>query len=169
MLAGLLTAPTTLSPTNNLDRSQSRAATVIRLMEDQGYLSKAEADNAIANPAELSEAAEAEAGGYFADWVMSSGPEFFTRNTTEDVVIKTTLDQKIQRAAEEGLSWVFENQVRDGSKAQAAVVIMSADGAVRGMVGGRKTKVAGAFNRATQAMRQTGSAFKPFILSLIHI
>ena len=163
MLAGLLTAPTTLSPTNNLDRSQSRAATVIRLMEDQGYLSKAEADNAIANPAELSEAAEAEAGGYFTDWVMSSGPEFFTRNTTEDVVIKTTLDQKIQRAAEEGLSWVFENKVREGSKAQAAVVIMSADGAVRGMVGGRKTKVAGAFNRATQAMRQTGSAFKPFI------
>jgi 1A family penicillin-binding protein len=163
MLAGLLTAPTTLSPTNNLDRSQNRAATVIRLMEDQGYLSKAEADQAIANPAELSEAAEAEAGGYFADWVMSSGPEFFTRNTTEDVIIKTTLDQRLQRAAEAGLDWVFENKVRPGSKAQAAVVVMSADGAVRAMVGGRKTKVAGAFNRATQAMRQTGSSFKPFI------
>jgi len=159
MLAGLLTAPTTLSPTNNLDRSQNRAATVIRLMEDQGYLSKAEADQAIANPAELSEAAEAEAGGYFADWVMSS----VTRNTTEDVIIKTTLDQRLQRAAEAGLDWVFENKVRPGSKAQAAVVVMSADGAVRAMVGGRKTKVAGAFNRATQAMRQTGSSFKPFI------
>ena len=163
MLAGLLTAPTTLSPTNNLDRSQSRAATVIRLMEEQGYLSAAEADEAIANPAQLSEAAEAEAGGYFADWVMSSGPEFFTRNTTEDVIIKTTLDQRIQRAAEEGLKWVFENKVREGSKAQAAIVVMSSDGAVRALVGGRKTKVAGAFNRATQAMRQTGSAFKPFI------
>ncbi|EEB82999.1 transglycosylase domain-containing protein [Roseobacter sp. GAI101] len=163
MLAGLLTAPTTLSPTNNLDRSQNRAATVIRLMQDQGYLSQAEADKAINNPAELSEAAEAKAGGYFADWVMSSGPEFFTRNTTEDVIIKTTLDQRIQRAAEEGLNWVFDNKVRAGSKAQAAVVIMSADGAVRGMVGGRKTNVAGAFNRASQAMRQTGSAFKPFI------
>ncbi|MEP2843277.1 MAG: transglycosylase domain-containing protein, partial [Alphaproteobacteria bacterium] len=163
MLAGLLTAPTTLSPTNNLDRSQSRAATVIRLMQDQGYLTAAEADEAIANPAQLSEAAEAEAGGYFADWVMSSGPEFFTRNTTEDVIIKTTLDQRIQRAAEEGLKWVFENKVRDTSKAQAAIVVMSSDGAVRALVGGRKTKVAGAFNRATQAMRQTGSAFKPFI------
>ncbi|WP_175498587.1 transglycosylase domain-containing protein [Sulfitobacter marinus] len=163
MLAGLLTAPTTLSPTNNLDRSQSRAATVVRLMEEQGYLTQAEAEDAIAHPAELSEAAEAEAGGYFADWVMSSGPEFFTRNTTEDVIIKTTLDQRIQKAAEAGLSWVFENKVREGSKAQAAVVVMSADGAVRAMVGGRKTKVAGAFNRATQAMRQTGSSFKPFI------
>lgn len=163
MLAGLLTAPTTLSPTNNLDRSQSRAATVVRLMEDQGYLTQAEADDAIAHPAALSEAAEAQAGGYFADWVMSSGPEFFTRNTTEDVIIKTTLDQRIQKAAEAGVSWVFENKVREGSKAQAAVVVMSADGAVRAMVGGRKTKVAGAFNRATQAMRQTGSSFKPFI------
>jgi len=53
--------------------------------------------------------------------------------------------------------------VREGSKAQAAIVVMSADGAVRGMVGGRKTKVSGAFNRATQALRQTGSAFKPFV------
>lgn len=163
MLAGLLTAPTTLSPTNNLDRSQNRAATVLRLMRDQGYLSEADAAQAQANPAELSQAAEARAGGYFADWVMSTGPEFFTRNTTEDVRIKTTLDQRMQKAAEDGLKWVFENKVREGSKAQAAIVVMSADGAVRAMVGGRKTKVAGAFNRATQALRQTGSAFKPFV------
>ncbi len=163
MLAGLLTAPTTLSPTNNLDRSQNRAATVIRLMRDQGYLTQAEADAAQSNPAELSQAAEARAGGYFADWVMSTGPEFFTRNTTEDVRIKTTLDQRLQKAAEDGLKWVFENKVREGSKAQAAIIVMSADGAVRAMIGGRKTKVAGAFNRATQALRQTGSAFKPFV------
>ncbi|MGJ8626246.1 MAG: transglycosylase domain-containing protein [Sulfitobacter sp.] len=163
MLAGLLTAPTTLSPTNNLERSQNRAATVIRLMEEQGYLSAEEAAAAQAKPAELSEAAEAKAGGYFADWVMASGPEFFTRNTTEDVIIKTTLDQRIQRAAEDGLKWVFDNKVSPGSKAQAAVIVMSADGAVRAMVGGRKTKVSGAFNRATQALRQTGSAFKPFV------
>ncbi|MFK7835165.1 MAG: transglycosylase domain-containing protein [Sulfitobacter sp.] len=163
MIAGLLTAPTTLSPTNNLERSRNRAATVIRLMREQGYLSSKEAENAQANPAVLSEAAEARAGGYFADWVMSTGPEFFTRNTTEDVRIKTTLDQRIQKAAEDGLRWVFENKVREGSKAQAAIVVMSADGAVRAMVGGRKSKVVGAFNRATQALRQTGSAFKPFV------
>ena len=163
MLAGLLTAPTTLSPTNNLERSQDRAATVIRLMREQGYLTEAEAASAQSKPAELSEAAEAKAGGYFADWVMASGPEFFTRNTTEDVSIKTTLDQRIQRAAEDGLNWVFDNRVSEGSEAQAAIVVMSADGAVRAMVGGRKSKVAGAFNRATQALRQTGSAFKPFV------
>jgi 1A family penicillin-binding protein len=163
MLAGLLTAPSSLSPTSNLDRSQNRAATVVRLMREQGYLTPEQAKAAQDNPAALSVAAKAKAGGYFADWVMSTGPEFFTRNTTEDVIIKTTLDQRMQKAAEDGLKWVFENKVRPGSKAQAAIVVMSADGAVRAMVGGRETKVVGAFNRATQALRQTGSAFKPFV------
>lgn len=163
MLAGLLTAPSTLSPTSNLERSRNRAATVLRLMKEQGYLSDEEEAAAHASPATLSEAAAARAGGYFADWVMSTGPEFFTRKTTEDVIIRTTLDQRMQKAAVDGLNWVFENKVRTGSKAQAAIVVMSADGAVRAMVGGRKTKVSGAFNRATQALRQTGSAFKPFV------
>jgi membrane peptidoglycan carboxypeptidase len=163
MLAGALTAPTRYDPTNNLQRSWDRALTVVRLMEEQGYLTPQEAAYAREHPAELSAAAEARAGGYFADWVMSSGPSFLTRDTTEDVIIRTTFDQDIQRAAEEALAWVFENKVSEGSEAQAAIVVMSADGAVRGMVGGRKTKVSGAFNRATQALRQTGSSFKPFI------
>ena len=163
MLAGLLTAPSTLSPTKNLQRSQNRAATVVRMMREQGYVSAEEEAIAQANPAVLSMAAKQQVGGYYADWVMSSGPEFFTRNTTEDVIIRTTLDQRLQKAAEEGLQWVFDNKVSVDSKAQAAIVVMDADGAVRAMVGGRVTKVTGAFNRATQAMRQTGSAFKPFV------
>ena len=163
MLAGLLTAPSTLSPTKNLQRSQNRAATVVRMMREQGYVSAEEEAIAQADPAVLSRAAKQQVGGYYADWVMSSGPEFFTRNTTADVIIRTTLDQRLQKAAEEGLQWVFDNKVSAGSKAQAAIVVMDADGAVRAMVGGRATKVTGAFNRATQAMRQTGSAFKPFV------
>ncbi len=163
MLAGLLTAPSVLAPTANLERSQNRAATVLRLMNEQGLLSDADRSEAMQNPARLSQAAAARAGGYYADWVMSSGPEFFTRKTTEDVVIRTTFDQRIQKAAEDAVREVFENKVSKGSKAQTAVVVMSADGAVRAMVGGRETKVVGAFNRATQAKRQTGSAFKPFI------
>ncbi|KIC46256.1 glycosyl transferase [Ruegeria sp. ANG-S4] len=163
MLAGLLVAPSRYAPTNNLKRSQDRARLVVGLMETQGYLSSAQASEARSRPAELSEAAAARAGGYFADWVMASGPEFFTRNTTEDVVIRTTLDQRIQQSAEEALKFIFQEKVREGSKAQAAIVVMSADGAVRGMVGGRKTRVSGAFNRATQALRQTGSSFKPFV------
>jgi penicillin-binding protein 1A len=163
MLAGLLVAPTRYAPTNNLERSQERAATVVRLMEEQGYLSATEAKQAALSPATLSQAAQAKAGGYFADWVMTTGPDFFTRNTTEDVIIRTTLDQRIQRAAEAAIKVVFDAKVSKTSGAQAAILIMSADGAVRAMVGGRQTQVSGAFNRATMAKRQPGSAFKPFV------
>ncbi len=163
MLAGLLTAPTRLAPTTNLERSQARAATVLRLMYEQGYLTEEQMREAQRNPATLSEAATAQIAGYFADWVMDSGPDFFTRDTTEDVIIRTTLDQRIQRAAEEALQYVFEKKVKPDSRTQAAIVVMSADGAVRAMVGGRDTRAQGAFNRATMARRQTGSAFKPFV------
>ena len=163
MLSSLLPAPSSRAPTRDLQRAQDFANVVIGLMEVQGYLSASAAAEAWTNPATLSAAAERRAGGYFADWVMASGPEFFTRNTTEDVVIHTTLDQRIQTAAEDALEWVFENKIRAGSEAQAAIVVMSADGAVRAMVGGRDNTVTGAFNRAIQAKRQTGSAFKPFV------
>jgi len=163
MLAGLLVAPSRYAPTNNLTRSQNRAGVIVDLMEAQGYLSSTDAAIAKQLPAELSQAAEAQAGGYFADWVMAYGPDYLTRRTTEDVTIHTTLDRDIQRAAEDALKKVFDDRVDDESAAQAAIIVMSSDGAVRAMVGGRRTKVSGAFNRVTQAKRQTGSAFKPFV------
>ena len=132
-------------------------------MHEQGYLTASERAAAWNSPAALSAAAEKRAGGYFADWVMGSGPAFLTRDTTEDVVMQTTLDQKLQTAAEEAMEHVFTTKVSPTSKAEAAIVVMSADGAVRAMVGGRKTKVSGAFNRASMAKRQTGSSFKPFV------
>jgi penicillin-binding protein 1A len=145
----------------NLQRARDRANVVIGLMEEQGYLTAAEAEEARANPAELSQAARQKSGGFFADWVMETTPDYLARDTTEDVIIETTLDQKMQAQAEEALKWVFENKVKAGSKAQAAIVVMSADGAVRAMVGGRDLPQAGDFNRATQALRQTGSASSP--------
>ena len=163
MLAGLLKAPTRYAPTGDLQRAQDRAAVVLGLMHDQGYLTDLQYKEALDKPARLSQAAEAKAGGYFADWVMESGPTFLTQDTTEDVVVNTTLDQDIQKSAEVALAHVFDTKVKEGSVAQAAIVVMSADGAVRAMVGGRKTQVSGAFNRATQALRQVGSTFKPFV------
>ncbi len=163
MLAGLLKAPSTYAPTGNIDRARARADVVVGLMEEQGFLTKAEADDARQNPARLSAAAQTKSGGFFADWVMETTPDFLAGDTTEDVIIRTTLDPRLQRDAEEALTWVFDNKLSTESKAQAAIVVMSADGAVRAMVGGRQTEVAGSFNRATQALRQTGSAFKPFV------
>ncbi len=166
MLAGLLKAPSTFAPTASMERAQGRAAVVIGLMEDQGYLTPAEAAEARENPARLSEAAKQKSGGYFADWVMETTPDYLARDTTEDVIIETTLDQDLQTKAEEALAFIFSEKVKEGSKAQAAIVVMSADGAVRAMVGGRNIPNAGDFNRATQALRQTGSTFKPFIYAV---
>jgi 1A family penicillin-binding protein len=163
MLAGLLKAPSRFAPTRDIGRAQGRADLIIGLMEDQGYLTKAEAVTARNNPAKLSAVAEKRAGGYFADWIMESGPEFILKDSTEDIVIKTTFDGRIQKAAEEALDFIFENKIKEGSKAQAAIIVMSRDGAVRAMVGGRNLGIAGGFNRATQALRQTGSSFKPFV------
>ena len=94
---------------------------------------------------------------------MQSAPNFFTNKTTEDVTIETTFDPKIQEAAEEVLEYIFREKVDPNSKAQVAIVIMSPDGAVRAMIGGRQLQVLGAFNRSTQALRQPGSAFKPIV------
>lgn len=163
MLAGLLKAPSRYAPTANLQRAQDRGALVLDLMYEQGYLKGAEYAEAKAHPAQLSQAAAARAGGFFADWVMESGPSFLTRDTTEDVIISTTFDQHMQTATETALAEVFDAKLRDGSGVQAAIVVMSSDGAVRAMVGGRRTPNAGDFNRATQALRQTGSTFKPFV------
>ncbi len=163
MLAGLLPAPSFYAPTGNLKRSQDRANVVIGIMEAQGYIDAADAAEARLYPAQLSKAAATNAGTAFADWVMETGPEFLTSTTTEDVIIRTTFDRRLQKAAEEALAFVFETKVKAGSQAQAAIVVMSADGAVRAMVGGREQRNAGEFNRATHARRQTGSSFKPFV------
>lgn len=166
MLAGALRAPSRYAPTASLQRAQDRANVILGLMHEEGYLTDEQLAEARANPATLSRAAAAREGGYFADWVMESGPGFLTSETTEDVAIRTTFDPAIQRAAERALARVFDEKVAKGSKAQAAVVVMSADGAVRAMIGGRDNAAQdGSFNRATQARRQTGSSFKPFVFA----
>ncbi|MGG7564729.1 transglycosylase domain-containing protein [Rhodovulum sp. DZ06] len=162
MLAGLLKAPTRYAPTSNLAAAQGRAEVIVGLMEAQGYLTAKQAAEARARPAVLSAEAEQRAGGAFADWVMEAAPEWLTAEGSEDVVIETTFDPEAQRAAEEAMGFVFETMVKEGSKAQAAIVVMDHDGAVRAVVGGRE-KGPGRFNRATQARRQPGSAFKPIV------
>lgn len=163
MLAGLLKAPSSTAPTRNITKAQDRAGLIVGLMYDQGYITKAEMEQARANPARLSVEAASKTGGYFADWIMEAGPEFILKDTTEDIVIRTTFDRRIQKAAETALNYIFDTKVSKSSKAQAAIVVMSRDGAVRAIVGGRRSGIAGGFNRATQALRQTGSSFKPFV------
>ena len=164
MLAGLLRAPSALAPTNDLSRSQNRAATIIGLMRDQHRITLAQAEEALASPAVLSQAASARAGGAFADWLFEDGGEdrIFKLLEGADIEIETTFDPRIQKIAETALADVFDRKVKSGSRAQAAIVVMRPDGAVVAIVGGRE-KGAAQFNRATQAQRQPGSAFKPIV------
>ena len=162
MLAGLLKAPSSTNPIRNPDRAARRANLIIGLMEDQGYLTQNQADQSRNNPARLSQAAAERAGGYFADWILETAPDFLIDDAKSDIVIKTTFDKRIQKSAEEAMSAVFE-RLKEGSRVQGAIVVMTRDGAVKAMVGGRNNALAGSFNRATQALRQTGSSFKPFV------
>lgn len=165
MLAGLLTAPSVYAPTNNMAKAISRANLIVDLMEKEGYLSVSEARDARANHARLTKGGSAKAGSYFADWLMETVPDFLKSNTIEDVVMRTTFDLRIQNAADEAMVHVFNTKVKPDSRAEAAIVVMSADGAVRAMTGGRNPRSVGQFNRATQAIRQTGSVFKPFVFA----
>ena len=163
MLAGLLKAPSAYAPTNNLQKAQARANLIVHLMHNQKYITDIEKEESLNNPATISNQVKTKNNGYFVDWVMNTIPSFLTRKTMEDVIIKTTYDSSIQKQAEDAIESVLNNRLRKDSLAEIAVVIMSRNGAVRGMIGGRKKNRIGTFNRATQAKRQTGSAFKPFI------
>ena len=105
-----------------------------------------------------------EIGSYYADWIMQDAPQEITKQSKEDIIIRTYFDPKIQKEVDETISSFLETQIMSDSKAQIAVVVMSSNGRLRAMSGGRPSeKIPGQFNRAFQAKRQPGSAFKPFV------
>ncbi|MDQ2879444.1 MAG: transglycosylase domain-containing protein, partial [Pseudomonadota bacterium] len=155
MLAGLVKAPSRLAPTGNLAGAQARQKLVVAAMVAGGFLSKADA--ADVGPARLSVARTQQLpnGTYFADWVLPAARDHAGEIATETTV-QTTLDMRLQRAADRAVA-------RAGlRKAQIALVAMRPDGRVIAMVGG-KSYADSPFNRATQARRQPGSAFKLFV------
>ena len=164
LLAGLLKAPTRYSPINNKELSQARALTVLKIMREQKSISIKDFEEAANDLPLIQKNNINEIGSYYADWVMQDAPQEITKQSKEDIIIRTYFDPKIQRAIDETVSFFLETEIMAASKAQIAVVVMSADGRVRGMSGGRPSeKIPGQFNRAFQAKRQPGSAFKPFV------
>ena len=153
MIAGLPKAPSRYAPTRNPDAARARAAAVLDAMVDAGRLDAAAAAAAKTAPVALRGAAAAGDARYFTDWIADrvSG---FVGPPRDDLVVRTTLSLPAQAAAERAARAAAARH--DG---QAALVAMSPDGAVRAMVGGF-SYAASQFNRATQARRQPGSAFK---------
>ena len=164
MLSGLLTAPSKFSPVNRIDLARERGSIVLRLMREQGYISESEYLDANSRPAKLHPQAQKKIGEDFANWIIRNAPDSLSNDTTEDIVINTTFDPKIQIVVEKAYKNILSDRLKADSKAQIAIVVMEKNGAVRAIVGGRELKESkNYFNRATQAKRQPGSAFKPFV------
>jgi penicillin-binding protein 1A len=159
IVAGLLKAPTRFSPANDRDKAAGRAAQVLDNMVEAGFIGAADATAAEKQGSTLAVIGRP-GSRYFADWVANQIRDFAGAGD-RDVAVRTTLDPRLQAAAEAAIADIL---ARSGAKSvgQGALVALSPDGAVRAMVGGRDYGQS-QFNRATQAERQPGSAFKPFV------
>jgi penicillin-binding protein 1A len=161
MLAGLVQSPSRLAPSHNPDGAERRAAVVIAAMADLKIIGDDAAKLALARPARALQPAGAGSVNYVADWVMDVVDDLIGRVDT-DIVVETSIDPKLQSAAEQAL---VDTLTQKGDKlgiGQGALVAMTPDGVVRALVGGRNYGDS-QFDRVVDAKRQPGSAFKPFV------
>jgi penicillin-binding protein 1A len=159
ILAGLLKAPTRYSPMNGPELAEERSRLVLQAMVDTGFISEALRDDALHTQPKFATSVAVQGNQYFTDWVMEQLPDL-AGESKSDLVVETTLDLNMQRAAEDAMLRTL--RARTPAQIQGALFAMTTDGAVRAMVGGRSYSQS-VFNRATQARRQPGSAFKPFV------
>ena len=162
ILAGLLRAPSRFSPMHDPAQAFERGKVVMQAMVEEGYITDAQRRVAILTvPPPAQKPGVGGDGRYFADWVYDQiGP--LVDDTEQDMIVKTTLDLPLERAAERHVEDVLNREGAAKDVSEAALVTLSPDGAVRALTGGRDYRQS-QFNRATQAMRQPGSAFKPIV------
>ncbi|MDX9860360.1 MAG: PBP1A family penicillin-binding protein [Rhodospirillales bacterium] len=160
MLAGLLKAPSRFNPANDPAKADERARVVLAAMVDAGYLTPAEAERAVRDR-RGAVAANGPAARYFTDWLMEQVSGYVAPGDA-DLIVFTTLDPVLQGLAERAVRQALDGPAAGLDVGQAALLAMAPDGAVRAMVGGRNYGES-QFNRATQALRQPGSAFKPIV------
>jgi penicillin-binding protein 1A len=155
IIAGLVKAPSNYSPTADAEAARRRSGVVLNSMVENGFVSASAA--ASVNPAtiRLQPTSKQNSVRYFTDWAL---PQLDTLidETSEPIDVWTTLDTGMQSAADQAIA------ANAPTGTQGALVAMDRDGAVRAMVGGRDY-IDSLYNRATQAERQPGSAFKLFV------
>jgi penicillin-binding protein 1A len=161
MLAGLMKAPSKLAPNKNLAAAQARAGLVVQAMLEIGVISPAEAQAATSKPATVSGTVVQSSGNYPADWVMGLLDDY-VGPLDGDVIVKTTLNSKLQSTAEQALDQALDKSGAKLKVSQGALIAMEPNGAVRALVGGR-SYADSQFNRVITAHRQPGSTFKPFV------
>lgn len=155
IIAGLVKAPSNYSPTADVEAARGRAGVVINSMVENGFLPASAAVGI--DPAEIKvqPAAKQNSVRYFTDWALPQ-LDMLIDETSEPIDVFTTLDPALQAAADRAINGYTP------AGAQGALVALDRDGAVKAMIGGRNY-VDSIYNRATQAERQPGSAFKLFV------
>lgn len=156
-LVAILPSPTVLS--NNMEEARKRTRMVIEAMVDAGRIEHVDEDETF--PTQFASASTKELGSYFADWVAQS-LEVPGDRSFAPLPVQTSFDPKLQRLAEDAVSHILDKHGKRHRVGQAALVAMRPDGRVVAMVGGRDYATS-KFNRAVQALRQPGSAFKTFV------
>ena len=163
LLAALPKAPSRLAPNQHSEEAQARANLVLVNMRNAGFITAAQAQEALDNPPEL-HLPEADAPyGYVYDMATSEAVSLVGHEAT-NLVITTTIDRKLQDIADTALAVQLEKNGKALKASQGAIVILGLDGAIRALTGGRSYTMS-KYNRAVQAKRQPGSAFKAFVFA----
>ena len=165
MLAGLFKAPSKYAPHQNIEVARARANTVLYRMLDAGFITQGELLQARREPAVAIAQSISDSPNWFLDWAYRDTLAVIdSRGITGDFVleVKTTINLPLQTAAQKIINEEVALNAEPYHLSQGAAVVMSTDGAVRAIVGGKDYEIS-QFNRATDALRQSGSSFKPFV------
>jgi penicillin-binding protein 1A len=161
VLAGLLKAPSKLSPAHDPKAAEERAQLVLAAMRREGMIGDRELRTAMSTPAARAASYWTGSENYVADRVMDELPGLIGE-TRADIIVDTTIDLDLQKLAEKSIRRLVDENRGKLNVSQGALVSIDNTGAVRAMVGGYDY-ASSQFDRASEAKRQPGSAFKPFV------
>jgi penicillin-binding protein 1A len=161
LLAGLLKAPSRLSPARDPKAAEERSQLVLAAMRDEGKISAKELASAMSAPATRAPSYWTGSENYVADTIMEELPDLIG-DVRSDIVVDTTVDLNLQKLAEQSIRRLIDESGKKLNVSQGALVSIDNSGAVRAMVGGYDYSTS-QFDRASEARRQPGSAFKPFV------
>ena len=161
LLAGLLKAPSRLSPARDPKAAEARAQLVLAAMRDEKMIGDKELTTAMSAPATRAAAYWTGSENYVADRIMEELPGLIG-DVRADIIVDTTVDLTLQELAEKSIRRLVDENGKKLNVSQGALVSIDNSGAVRAMVGGYDYANS-QFDRASEARRQPGSAFKPFV------
>ncbi|MFG1391425.1 transglycosylase domain-containing protein [Xanthobacter agilis] len=169
MLAGLFKAPSKYAPHVNLPAARARASTVLDNLVDAGFMTEGQVFGARRNPATPVDRRDDAVPDYYLDYAFGEVKKLVDQlpaSVTERIfVVRTGLDPNIQKVSEAAIDQSLREFGRDYKATQGGIVVMEPNGTLRAMVGGRDYGES-QFNRATDALRQPGSSFKPFVYTV---